>query len=59
MSLTLTGFPADVLCTIAGMMTLEEWARASGACRLFHHLQLDSIQLKLTSVPGAAATAAC
>ena len=41
----LPSLPLDVLQKVASLMPLKDWARASGACRLMHTLQLDVIEV--------------
>lgn len=41
----LSSLPLDILQKVASLMPLKDWARASGACRFMHTLQLDVISV--------------
>ena len=46
----LSFLPLDILQKVASLMSLKDWARAAGACRLMHSLQLDVITVADPSV---------
>ena len=37
--------PLDILQKVASLMPLKDWAKACGACRIMHTLQLDIIDV--------------
>ena len=41
----LSTLPLDILQKVASLMPLKDWAKASGACRIMHTLQLDVIEV--------------
>ena len=41
----LSTLPLDILQRVASLMPLKDWAKASGACRVMHTLQLDVIDV--------------
>ena len=41
----LSTLPLDILQKVASLMPLKDWAKASGACRIMHTLQLDIVDV--------------
>lgn len=46
---TLADLPIKVMQLVAGRMTTKEWGKACGACRKFHAVNLDDLQMSSIS----------